>query len=167
MMVESAKNLSKVDHAAIRVNQAFIIGLAVLAFILDIPWLAAVTGGVMLLGTLLKKPGFSFIYRLVLKPLGLVKPDVVDDNPEPHRFAQGFGSVVLLGGAVALFGGLPVLGWVLVWLVAALASLNLFGGFCVGCAMYYWLSRLDVPGFDKVPPPNTVPGMRPKAGEVK
>lgn len=162
-----ANNLGKVDHAAIRVNQVFIIGLAVLAFVLDLSWLVALIAGVMLLGTLLKKPGFGFVYRLVLKPLDLVEPDVMDDNPEPHRFAQGFGSVVLLGGAAALFGGLSVLGWALVWLVAALASLNLFGGFCVGCAMYYWLSRLRVPGFEKTPPPGTVPGMRPKAGEAK
>lgn len=167
MNVNMTNNLCKVDHTSIKVSQVFVIGLSVLAFILDIPWLAAVTGGIMLLGTLLKKPGFDFVYRLALKPLGLAKPEIVPDNPEPHRFAQGFGSVVLLGGAAALFGGLSVLGWVLVWMVAALASLNLFGGFCVGCAMYYWLSRLEVPGFEKTPPPGTVPGMRPKAGEAK
>ena len=83
------------------------------------------------------------------------------DNPEPHRFAQTFGAAVVFGGALALFGGLAALGWGLVWLVIALAALNLFGGFCVGCAMYYWLNRLKVPGFSKSPPPGSVPGMRP------
>jgi hypothetical protein len=54
------------------------------------------------------------------------------------------------------------LGWSLVWLVIALAALNLFAGFCVGCAVYYWLARLNVPGFAQHPPAGTLPGMRPK-----
>jgi hypothetical protein len=33
----------------------------------------------------------------------------------------------------------------------------------MGCAMYYWLGRLKVPGFVKSPPEGTFPGMRPKA----
>jgi hypothetical protein len=90
-----------------------------------------------------------------------MQPDVVLDNPEPHRFAQGFGGTVLLIGTTALFGGLAGLGWGLVWLVAALAALNLFVRFCMGCAMYYWLSRLNMPGFEKAPPSGIVPGMRP------
>ena len=157
--------LQKVDHAALRSNQAFIIALSVLAFILNLPLLAGFVGTIMLLGTLTRQPGFAFAYRHVLKPLGWVKPDVIIDNPEPHRFAQGFGSVVLLAGAVSLLLGTSGLGWILVWVVIALAALNLFGGFCVGCAMYYWLNRLKVPGFTKSPPPGTVPGMRPKMEE--
>lgn len=154
--------VKKVDHSALRVNQAFIIGLSLLAFVLDAAWLAVLVGLVMALGTAFRQPGFGFIYRTVLKPRGWVKPDPIADNPEPHRFAQGFGSVVLLGGSGALLLGNSVLGWALVWLVIGLAALNLFGGFCVGCAMYYWLNRLRIPGFEKSPPEGTVPGMRPK-----
>ena len=40
--------LPQVDHTAIRTNQAFIIGLNLLAFILDLPVLVGVTGLVML-----------------------------------------------------------------------------------------------------------------------
>lgn len=157
--------LQKVDHAALRTNQAFIIALSVLAFILDLPLLAAIVGGFMMFGTITRQPGFAFVYRRALKPLGWVRPDVIPDNPEPHRFAQGFGAVVLLTGSVVLFLGGTFMGWGLVWLVVALAALNLFGGFCVGCAMYYWLNRLNVPGFTKSPPPGTTPGMRPKLEE--
>ncbi|MCB2178671.1 DUF4395 domain-containing protein [bacterium] len=156
--------LGKVDHAALRTNQAFIIVLNLLAFVFDLPVLAGVVGLLMLLGTLTAKPGFGFVYKLALKPLGWVKPDVMQDNPEPHRFAQGFGSVVLLTGVAAFFLGASVLGWVLVWVVIALAALNLFGGFCVGCAMYYWLNRLHVPGFSKAAPVGVIPGMRPDDG---
>ena len=154
--------LQKVDHTAIRTNQAFIIGLNLLAFLLDQPLIALTVAVVMALGNIFNRPGFSFVYKLALEPLGLVKPDVIDDNPEPHRFAQSFGSAVIFAGVAAQFSGLSVLGWGLVWLVIALAALNLFGGFCVGCAMYYWLNRLHVPGFVKSPPPGTIPGMRPK-----
>ncbi len=154
--------LVKVDHSAIQVNQAFIIALNILAFVLNAAWLAGLVALVMIVGTLLKLPGFSFVYRYFLKPRGLVKPEVLMDNPEPHRFAQGLGGVVMAGGTLALALGSPVIGWGLVWLVTALAALNLFAGFCAGCAVYYWLGRLKVPGFYKTPPEGTFPGMRSK-----
>jgi len=87
----------------------------------------------------------------------------LQDNPEPHRFAQGFGGAVMIIGTGALYAGASILGWALIWLVVALAALNLFAGFCVGCAVYYWLGRLSVPGFSKSPPSDTFPGMKPKA----
>jgi len=152
----------RVDHSALRTNQAFIIILNILAFVLAQPALALAVTLIMLAGAVFRAPGFGFVYRLLLKPLSLVKPDVIEDNPEPHRFAQGFGAVVMAGGTIALYAGLGSLGWGLVWLVTALAALNLFAGFCVGCAAYYWLHRLNVPGFVKEPPAGSFPGMRPK-----
>jgi hypothetical protein len=116
------------------------------------------------LGALLKVPGFGFIYQRVLKPLGWVKPDVLADNPQPHRFAQFVGFLFMLGGAVSFLFQAASLGWGLVWIVTALAALNVFAGFCVGCALYYWLNRLNIPGFYKTPPASTFPGMRPKVG---
>lgn len=154
--------LQKVDHAALRVNQTFIISLSLLGFIFSAWWLPAIVLAVMAYGTLRKQPGFKVIYTGLLKPRGWVKPDVINDNPEPHVFAQGFGAVVLGIAVLALALGAGVLGWSLVWLVIALASLNLFLGFCAGCAVYYWLARLNVPGFGKTAPAGTFPGMRPK-----
>ncbi len=155
-------NLQSVDYAALRTNQALIVGLNIIAFIIDAPWLAAIVTVFMLVGTLVSIPAFGFIYKYALKPWGWVKPDVLQDNPEPHRFAQGFGAVVMLAAVGALGAGAAALGWGLIWLVVALAALNLFVGFCVGCAMYYWLKRFNVPGFVKAPPSDTFPGMRPK-----
>ena len=156
--------LEKVDHSALKTNQIVIISLNLLAFILNLPILAAFVALVMGIGSLLKVPGFGFVYKYVLKPRGWVKPDVLDDNPEPHRFAQLLGFVFMTAGSVALFQGAGILGWSLVWLVAALAALNAFGGFCVGCAVYYWLNRLNLPGFYKQPPAGTFPGMKPRMG---
>jgi hypothetical protein len=138
----------KVDQSALRVNQAFIIGLSLLAFILNSVWLAAFVGVVMLVGTAVPTLSlFKRLYQHALRPAGLVKPDVIVDNPEPHRFAQGFGGVVVALAVVSLLAGLPVLGWGLVWLVIVLAALNLFLGFCAGCFVYYQLGKLGLPGF--------------------
>ncbi len=142
----------KVDQSALRVNQAFIIAFLVLGFVLDSVWLVVFVAAVMLLGT--AAPALSLfkgIYSRLLRPAGLVKPHVIADNPEPHRFAQGFGGVVLLGAIAALLAGAATLGWALVGLVIVLAALNLFLGFCAGCFVYYQLSKLGVPGFDRRP----------------
>jgi len=155
--------LKKVDHSTLRVNQGVIIVLLLLGFILNVPVLTAVVAFFMLGGTAIRRPGFFFVYTLLLRPVGIVRPNVLQDNPEPHRFAQGFGGVVTALAAISLFLGGAVLGWALAWLVVILAALNLFAGFCVGCAVYYWLHRLQVPGFSKNPPAGVFPGMRPKA----
>jgi hypothetical protein len=160
----SLQTLKKVDHSALKANQLLIISLSILAFIWDLPALAAFVALVMGIGSILRVPGFLPIYKYLLKPRGWMQPDVLDDNPEPHRFAQFLGFLFMTAGSIALFSGAAVLGWSLVWLVVALAALNAFGGFCVGCAVYYWLSRLQLPGFSKRPPEGTFPGMKPKAG---
>ena len=160
----TSQTLQKVDHAALKANQLLIISLNILAFIFNLPILAAFVALVMGLGSALKVPGFLPVYKTILKPLGWMKPDVLDDNPEPHRFAQLLGFLFMTAGSIALFLGSTVLGWSLVWIVVALAALNAFGGFCVGCAVYYWLARLNLPGFAKEPPAGTFPGMKPKAG---
>lgn len=156
-----SESLKKIDHSALRVNQAFIILLVVLAFILNTFWLAAFVAATMLLGSLLRQPGFGFFYHRLLKPAGLVKPEVLLDNQQPHLFAQAFGGTVLAAAAI-LGAGSSALGWGLAWMVVALAALNLFGGFCLGCAIYYWLQRLRIPGFTQPPPQGTFPGMRPR-----
>jgi hypothetical protein len=160
----TSQTLQKVDHSLLKSHQIIIIVLNLLAFILNQPVLAAFVALMMGIGAALKTPGFGFVYKYILKPRGWMKPDVLDDNPEPHRFSQLVGYVFMLAGSIALFFGSPVLGWTLVWIVIALASLNAFGGFCVGCAVYYWLARFNVPGFGKQPPAGTFPGMKPKAG---
>jgi len=139
----------KVDQSALKVNQAFIIGLLLLAYALDSVWLVAFVGAVMLLGTAVPSLSlFKRTYQHLLKPAGLVKPDIVTDNPEPHRFAQGFGGVVVALAVIALLAGQPLVGWALAGLVVVLAALNLFLGFCAGCFVYYQLNSFGVPGFN-------------------
>jgi len=144
-VVESER---RVDQSAIKVNQAFIIGLLLAAFVSNSALLVALVALVMVVGAAAPALAlFQFIYRRLLRPLGVVKPNVMIDNPEPHRFAQGFGGIVLALGLAALLAGVSPLGWALVWLVIALAATNLFLGFCAECFMYYQLNRLGIPGF--------------------
>jgi len=142
----------KVDQSALKVNQAFIITLLILAFVLNSWWLVAFVGLVMLLGTAVPQLSlFKQIYVQLLRPSRLIKPDIVPDNPEPHRFAQGLGGVFVALSVVALLAQIPAVGWALAWLVVALAALNLFLGFCAGCFVYYQLNRFNVPGFEHSP----------------
>ncbi len=150
--MKGRQSARRVDQSALRVNQAFIISLLVVAFVLNSWYLVAFVGLVMLLGTAVPALSlFKQIYQHLLQPVGLIKPDIIPDNPEPHRFAQGFGGVVLALAVVTFLLGQPIVGWTLVWLVVILAGLNLFLGFCAGCFLYYQLNRLNVPGFEHSP----------------
>ena len=136
----------KVDTTSIKFNQASIITLTSLAFLFDLPWLVLFVALVLAVGTIW--PGaalFQDTYRRVLRPLGLLKPHVIDDDPAPHRFAQGLGAIFLGLGSLALLAlGLVPLGWALVGLVVVLAAINLFFDFCAGCFLYLQLNRLGL-----------------------
>ena len=99
--------LKPVDHTALVTNQAFILILVLLAFVLNLPIVLAVLALFMLVGTVSGHPGFGWVYRYFLRPSGLLKPDVVRDNPEPHRFAQVFGGLVVVAGYLFLFLASP------------------------------------------------------------
>jgi hypothetical protein len=133
----------QVDRTALRVNQAFIIGFLVLAFLFDQAWLVAFVCAVMAIGTAFPQAAlFQRIYRDVLRPAGLLKPDVHQEAAAPHRFAQGLGAAVLLLASAALYVGAIAVGWGLAFVVVALAAVNLFFGFCAGCFVYFQLQRL-------------------------
>ncbi|NJN17487.1 MAG: DUF4395 domain-containing protein [Oscillochloris sp.] len=133
------------DRTALRVNQAFIVGFVLAAFLLNLPWLAGFTALVMALGTVTSEAAlFQRIYRDGLRPAGLLRPDLHIEPAAPHRFAQGMGATVLGIGVVALYSGFTVFGWGLALLVVALAALNLSVGFCAGCFVYYQLQRLKI-----------------------
>lgn len=153
-------SIPHVDHAVLKTNQFAIISLSVVEFILNAWWLAGLVAAVMLTGAALGRALFGLAVRRVVA----YPADKVADNPEPHRFAQGLGGTFVLLGTLAGLAGAGAVGWGLVWMVVALAALNAFGGFCVGCFIYYWLARFKVPGFTKLPPAGSAPGFRPKAG---
>lgn len=148
----AAEIVRKVDETGLKTGQALTIILLVLAFVLNLWPLVAFVAIAQLLGGL-DSPfaPYRLFYKNILKPSGLVKPNVHTDNPEPHQFAMLVGAVFNGVGTLALLAGAPTLGWVLVWIVIALANLNFWFNFCAGCWMYYQFNRLGVPGFTRSP----------------
>ncbi|MFL5806486.1 MAG: DUF4395 domain-containing protein [Roseiflexaceae bacterium] len=131
------------DRTALRVNQALIITLLALGFVADQPWLVVFVFAVMAVGTAFPKAAlFQRLYRDILRPAGLLRPDLHAEDAAPHRFAQGMGAAVLLVASAALFAGAAVFGWGLAFVVIALAAINLIFGFCAGCFVYFQLQRL-------------------------
>jgi hypothetical protein len=136
------------DHSALKFNQISIVSLTVLGFIFNQPLLPAFVAVVLIAGSLNPQLAlFKLIYRNVLKPLKLLKPNIIDDSPAPHEFAQLLGGIVLSSGSIFLFFGPIIIGWILAWIVISLALANLLFGFCAGCFVYFQLSKRGVPGF--------------------
>ena len=138
-----------VDANALRANQAFVIVLLVLGFILGEgagTWLVLGVGAVLALGTATNRLAlFQQVYFQILRPARLIKPALREESATPHRFAQAVGALVTLaGGLIVLLTPVTALGWALVWIVVALAVVNLFAGFCLGCFMYLHLDRMGL-----------------------
>ena len=155
-------NLNVVDQAELRVNQFFVIMLFLTAFFLDRWELIALQS--MIFGFTFLNPIFSpyiALYHYVLKPAGLIRPDLRLDNMEAHRFATLIGLVASSSSAYLLASGYASVGWSLIWLMIVLVSIAFFG-WCSGCFVYYLLNRLGLKGFfSKAPIGGSFPGSRP------
>ena len=135
-------NASKLDINAAKSNQTVIILLLLASFLLKVPGLALFVGAVMALGAFLGFPGFHPVYKYLLRPLNIVKPNLADADPQARRFAQGVGAACSLTGAILLYAGYEYAGWGFVWMVILLAGVNLFSGYCVGCHLYHWMKLI-------------------------
>jgi len=148
----TASGARKVDQTGLKVGQALTIILLILAFILNSAVLVLFVAIAQFLGALAAPfAPYRLVYQNVLKPSGLLKPNLVIDNPEPHRFAFLVGALFNGAAFIALVSGATVLAWVLVGIVVVLANLNFWLNFCMGCWMYYQLNRLGLPGFTVTP----------------
>lgn len=151
-----------VDQNELRVNSALVVTVLVTAFVINRWELVAFQAGVLFLTTLHLSIGpYVALYRHVLRPAGIVKPDIRPDNPEPHRFATLFGTIVASTATYLLASGRSVAGWGMVWLLTSLATAG-FAGWCAGCFTYYMMNRLGLRGLFRHPPlTGTFPGVRP------
>jgi len=140
------------DHSVLKVGQVCIMGLNLLAFVLGYvlgvrgAWLLVpLVGIVMALGVVSRELNlFRRLYLGVLKPSGIVKPRVHQEDPTPHVFAQGVGAAFLGLSTLAFVLGLGPAGWVLSWIVIVLAFVNFAFDFCVGCQVYFQLDRMKL-----------------------
>src|ERR1700733_11955169 len=120
---------------------AYVIGFAYPAIAWVLPFLA-----LMMLAAV-ASPSLNvprLLYTRVLRPSGIVKPRIAQEDPAPHRFAQLVGGVFLAAASVFVATGLLLVAWVLAWIVVALAFLNFAFNICVGCIVYAQLVRVGV-----------------------
>jgi len=142
--------LPYVDRSAIKVSQTITMLLLLTAFVLDSWALAALVAAANLLGAAVPSLSlFGQVYHHLLKPSGLVRPNLIPDYPEPHRFAQAVSGNMTALSALLVWMGLNSVGWLFSWIIIVLAALNVFVGFCAGCFMYYQFNRLGLPGFSR------------------
>lgn len=136
-----------VDHSAIKTGQALAVAVLAMAFLTN-RWepVAALAAIFLVSGLAFDWGPFTLIYRFVLKPIGLVRPDMRNDNVQPHRFGQMVGAASAAAAAAALYAGHALLGWILVWVLIVLTTVSFFG-WCIGCFIYYQLNRFGLRGF--------------------
>ena len=134
----------RVDTHLGKFSQGGVVVLTGLAFLFFQPIIVLIAAVVLALSALVPVASpFRLLYRGVVIPLHLWQPHIVEDDPAPHRFAQGVGAAFLITASLVLFlTGATALGWTLDLIVFVLAGINLTIGFCAGCLVYYYLGRM-------------------------
>jgi Domain of unknown function (DUF4395) len=138
------------DRSVLKVNQMILMVAIVIGYLLalaypGVAWILPVLAVMMLAAV--ASPSLNvprLLYTRVLRPSGIVKPRIVQEDPAPHRFAQLVGGVFLTAASIFVITGLLVVAWVLAWIVAALAFLNFAFNICVGCIVYAQLVRIGL-----------------------
>ena len=130
-----------IDPRGPRFNQGVLATALLTGFLLDWRPVVPAFAVVLLLGAAFgaRYGPFLRLYAELIRPrLG---PPRFQEDPRPPRFAAALGVAFLGGGTIAFLGGLPVLGWVLALIVAALAGLSATTGLCVGCEIWLLVAR--------------------------
>jgi hypothetical protein len=136
----------RVDTHLSKFSQGCVVALTGLAFLFFQPVIVLIAAIVLALSTFVPVVSpFRLLYRGIVIPLHLWRPRVVEDDPAPHRFAQGVGAAFLIAASIVLFlTRATALGWTLDIIVFVLAAINLSIGFCAGCLVYYYLGRIGL-----------------------
>ncbi|HEY6470655.1 MAG TPA: DUF4395 domain-containing protein [Candidatus Dormibacteraeota bacterium] len=138
------------DRSVLKVNQMILMVTIVVSYVIGlaypgVAWILPVLAVMMLAAV--ASPSLNvprILYTQVLRPSGIVKPRIVQEDPAPHRFAQLVGGVFLTVATIFVITDLLLVAWALAWIVAALAFLNFAFNICVGCIMYAQLVRIGV-----------------------
>lgn len=142
----NAAGIPRVDTHLAKFSQACTVLLTGLAFLLSQPVIALIAAIVLALSAIAPAVSpFRLLYRGIMLPLHLLYPRIVEDDPSPHRFAQGVGATFLIASALVLFlTKATAVGWTLDLTIFVLSGINLTIGFCAGCFVYYHLGRLGL-----------------------
>src|SRR5258706_4578535 len=136
----------RVDTHLGKFSQACTVVLTALAFLFGQPIIVLITAIILAIAALAPSISpYRLLYRGIVLPLHLWRPRIVEDDPAPHRFAQGVGAVFLIAASILLFlTKATAVGWTLDLIVFLLAAINLTICFCAGCFFYYPLGRFGL-----------------------
>ena len=136
----------RVDTHLAKFSQGCVVALTGLAFLFFQPVVVLIAAVFLTLSALVPVASpFRLLYRGIVIPLHIWRPRIVEDDPAPHRFAQGVGAAFLIAASIVLFlTRATALGWTLDIIVFVLAGINLTIGFCAGCLVYYYLGRFGL-----------------------
>jgi ABC-type uncharacterized transport system permease subunit len=130
--------MKQFDGHVLRFNQISIVSLIMIAFALQFAPIVFLVAAIMLLGTFEPRLAlFKQLYTNLVRPALKITPQLEQDDPRPHNFAQGLGGVFMLVSSILFLFGLTTAAWVVAIIVFALAMLNLTTGICVGCFLYF------------------------------
>ncbi|HWL66541.1 MAG TPA: DUF4395 family protein [Actinomycetota bacterium] len=134
------RDIDVIDVRAPRFNQGVVALMCVLALITGSWWFASVMGLQLAIGLLFGRQFCvtCLFYFEVLQPRFGEGPI---EDARPPRFANILGAIFLLSATTLHLAGLATAGWVLIGVVAALATLAVTTGFCMGCTMYRVIAR--------------------------
>ncbi|MBS1862062.1 MAG: DUF4395 family protein [Actinobacteria bacterium] len=130
-----------IDARAPRFNQGVVAVFALAGVVLGWPLLWALMSVQLALGLMLGRRWClsCLAYYTVIQPR-FGEGELEDSRPP--RLANRMGAAFLGAAAIAWWVGAPLLGAVLGAIVAALALLAVFSGFCTGCEIYKLTARL-------------------------
>ena len=155
---------SYVDHAEIKMGQILTMAISATALVLQKPMLLAALGVIFLLsGTVRPLSPFSWLYRGVIRPSGIIKSDYRLDNIQSHKFGQLIGALTVVAALSLIQAGYEVAGWAVVVVLIALTLVS-YAGWCIGCYLYYQLNRAGLRGFFKYTPTDKSVGLGMRPG---
>ncbi|MBL8913450.1 MAG: DUF4395 family protein [Archangium sp.] len=135
------RDLQVIDSRAPRFNQGVVALTTITALITGFWPLFAVMGAQLAISVIF---GRKYCVPCLIY-FGLIQPrfgeGTLEDSRAP-RFANVIGAVFLSSAALAFALGSPLLGEVLGGIVAALATLGVTSGVCVGCEVYRIIARV-------------------------
>ncbi len=135
------RDLDVVDARAPRFNQGAVALATALSLVTGQPWIAGLMGLQLAIGLTF---GRRYCLPCVLY-FEVVQPRFGEgpvEDARPPRFANVLGATFLIGASAAHLAGWSAVGQALIAMVAALATLAVVSGFCMGCSMYRLISRL-------------------------
>lgn len=119
------QHTNTVDHNALRSAQVMTIATLIASIVVR-RWepVAGLALVFLITGLSFQAGPFILVYRWLLRPLGLVRPDLRTDHLQPHRFGQAVGAVSAGAAAALLYLGYATAGWILVLILILLTAVS-------------------------------------------